>query len=61
MMDRIEVLNEFYSTHNEDLRFEPKKGRVEFLTTIRYVEKYLKKEMKIIEIGAGTIFLKGFK
>lgn len=34
--------------------FPPKRGQVEFLTTVRYIEKYLKAGMKILEIGAGT-------
>ncbi len=53
-MDRFEVLNNFYETHDEDARFESKSGRVEFLTTLNYIEKYLKKGDNIIEIGAGT-------
>ena len=53
-MERIEVLKEYYEEHDEDLRFESKHGRVEFLTTVSYVEKYLKPGMKILEVGAGT-------
>lgn len=53
-MERIEALKGYYETHNEDTRFTYKRGRVEFLTTINYVEKYLSKGMRILEIGAGT-------
>lgn len=53
-MNRIDALNRFYTANNEDRRFEPKRGQVEFLTTIRYVEEYLTPGDKIIEIGAGT-------
>lgn len=46
---------DFYTTHcNEEARLLSKHGQVEFLTTIRYVEKYLKENDRIIEIGAGT-------
>lgn len=53
-MDRIEALRGYYETHNEDTRFSNKRGMVEFLTTINYIEKYLKQGMRILEIGAGT-------
>lgn len=32
----------------------PMRGMVEFLTTIHYVEKYLKQMIRIIKISAGT-------
>ncbi len=47
-------LENFYLTHNEYERFTPKSGQVEFLTTVRYVEKYLFPGAKILEIGAGS-------
>ena len=53
-MERIEVLTNYYTTHNEDARLTSKHGMVEFLTTTHYVEKYLKPGMRILEIGAGT-------
>ena len=53
-MERMEALKNYYTTHNEDARLTPKRGMVEFLTTVRYVEKYLKPGMRILEIGAGT-------
>ena len=53
-MNRKEILENYYSEWNEDDRLLSRFGQVEFLTTIRYVEKYLKPEMKILEIGAGT-------
>ena len=53
-MERMEALKNYYKTRNEDARFSSKSGMVEFLTTVRYIEKYLKPGMKIIEIGAGT-------
>ena len=47
-------LIEYYNKFNEDKRLNTKHGRVEFLTAIKYIEKYLKKGDKIIDIGAGT-------
>ena len=53
-MEALEILTEYYSGYNEDGRLRSKHGMVEFLTTMRYVEKYLRPGMKILEIGAGT-------
>lgn len=47
-------LENFYSSHDEHMRFVSKSGQVEFLTTVRYVEKYLFPGAKILEIGAGS-------
>lgn len=49
-----DYLVDYYNTHDEDVRLLSKHGRVEFLTTVKYIEKYLKHGMKIIEIGAAT-------
>ena len=48
------ILSEHYGTRDEGARLKSKHGSVEFLTTMKYVEKYLKPGDKIIEIGAGT-------
>lgn len=53
-MDRIEALNGFYTTHDEDSRLTSQSGCVEFFTTVHYIDRYLKKGMRILEIGAGT-------
>ena len=54
-MERIEALTNYYSTHcDEDARFSMKHNLVEFLTTVHYVEKYLKEGDRIIEIGAAS-------
>ena len=45
---------DFYNNYDEDNRLTSKHGQVEFLTTMRYIEKYLKKGYKVLEIGAGT-------
>lgn len=53
-METLNVLTEYYSGYDEDSRLLSKHGMVEFLTTMRYVEKYLKPGMKVLEIGAAT-------
>lgn len=53
-MNAFDYLKEYYETHDENVRLTAKRGQVEFLTTVRYVEKYLKPGMRILEIGAGT-------
>ena len=51
-----ENLIKYYNKFNEDKRLTTKHGLVEFYTSIKYIEKYLKKfkNPKIIDIGAGT-------
>ena len=44
----------YYNKFNEDKRLNTKHGQIEYLTSIKYIEKYLKKNNKIIDIGAGT-------
>ena len=54
-MDVQDYLKDYYETHcDEDARLRSRHGMVEFLTTMRYIEKYLKPGAKILEIGAGT-------
>ena len=53
-METFKALTEYYSGYDEDNRLRSKHGMVEFLTTMRYIEKYLKPGMRILEIGAAT-------
>lgn len=53
-METLKLLTEYYSGYDEDSRLRSKHGMVEFLTTMRYIEKYLQPGMKILEIGAAT-------
>lgn len=53
-MDAMKYLTEYYNGHNEDGRLLSRHGSVEFLTTMRFIEKYLNPGNRIIEIGAGT-------
>ena len=47
-------LIDFYSVYDEDSRLASRHGSVEFLTTMRYLEKYLHAKSRVLEIGAGT-------
>ena len=50
-----EILENYYSSYDEENRLiKDKAHQVEFLTTVRYIDKYLKIGNKILEIGAGT-------
>lgn len=53
-MDTIQALTEFYKEYDEDGRLQSRNGMVEYLTTMRYIEKYLKPGMRVLEIGAAT-------
>lgn len=53
-METNKYLIDFYNHYDEDCRLTSKHGTVEFLTTMRYIEKYLKSGDHILEIGAGT-------
>ena len=47
-------LIDFYNTYDEDRRLALKHGSVEFLTTMRYINKYIRPGHRVLEIGAGT-------
>ena len=53
-MDTFEALTKFYSNYDEEGRLLSKHGQVEYLTTMRYIEKYLRPGMRVLEIGAAT-------
>lgn len=53
-MEAFEALNSYYSNYDEESRLILQHGRVEFCTTVNYIEKYLAPGMKILEIGAAT-------
>lgn len=58
--DLLEIENEsarvaaLYNIFEESTRLSTKATQVEFLTTIRQIEKYLKPGMKILDLGAGA-------
>ena len=45
---------EYYNNYDEEGRLKKKNRSPEYITTMRYIEKYLKPNSKILEIGAGT-------
>lgn len=53
-MEVLDALTDFYSNYDEEGRLLSRHGSVEYLTTMRYVEKYLRPGMRILEIGAAT-------
>jgi len=50
----VAPLDNYYAARNEEDRLKSRHGLVEYLTTMRYVEEYLTKGARVIEIGAGT-------
>jgi len=58
-MQNNEYLIEYYNQDKEDGRLISKCGSVEFITTMRYIEKYLKSGDRVLDVGAGTIRLIG--
>ena len=49
------IIIDKYSGDDEDARlFMDRAHNLEYLTTMRYIEKFLKRGAKILEIGAGT-------
>ena len=50
-----ELVQELYRRFNENSRLNKSQAaRVEFLTTVRYIEKYLSPSSKILDVGAGA-------
>ncbi|MBR4351314.1 MAG: class I SAM-dependent methyltransferase [Bacilli bacterium] len=49
-----ENLVKYYNKFNEDKRLNTKHGQIEFRTAIYYIDKYIKKNDKILDVGAGT-------
>lgn len=57
-------LEEYYNKFNEEKRLNSRHGRVEFVTSMKYIHKYLeevaqqtgkaKEEIQILDVGAGT-------
>lgn len=47
-------IHNYYNNYDEDGRLSSKHGQVEYLTTMRYIERYVTPEARILEIGAGT-------
>ncbi len=43
-----------YESYDEQGRFEARWTRIEYLTTLHYMERYIRPDDRILEIGAGT-------
>ncbi|MCH5167166.1 MAG: class I SAM-dependent methyltransferase [Erysipelotrichales bacterium] len=54
-MNESELI-EYYNKFNEDKRLKTRHGRIEFITTLKYIEEILKnyKNPAILDVGAGT-------
>ena len=52
----MDAIKNYYETHDEENRLTPNHGKVEFITTMKYIHGYLdeKPDSRIIEIGAAT-------
>jgi len=53
MQDK-DYLAEYYGSYDEDGRLLTRHGQVEYRTTMRYIERYLRPGMRTLEIGAAT-------
>lgn len=53
-METKQLLEQFYGNYDEENRLRSRHGMVEFLTTMRYIDMYLKPGMRVLEIGAAT-------
>lgn len=53
--DELEQIAKTYEIFNENIRLNRSKAaRVEFLTTVHFIEQYLKTGDRILDIGAGA-------
>lgn len=53
-MNTEETLKGFYESYDEDNRLMSRHGYVEYMTTMKYIDMYLKPDMRILEVGAAT-------
>lgn len=55
-MKEMSPIEKFYNKFNEEKRLGTRHGQVEFITSMKYIHKYLegKKDAKILDVGAGT-------
>lgn len=53
-METNKYLENFYQQYDEDGRLTSRHGQVEYITTMKYIDKYLTPGARIIEIGAAT-------
>ena len=53
-MDVKTYLERYYESYDEEGRLLTRHGQVEYLTTMRYIHRYLRPGMRVLEIGAAT-------
>lgn len=55
-MNEVEkIINKYYNNYDEDSRLiKDKAHSIEYITTTKYIGKYLKEGDRILEVGAGT-------
>lgn len=54
MKELDQIIRNHYNDENEEGRLLSAHGQVEYRTTMRYIEKYLRPGMRVLEVGAGT-------
>lgn len=54
MKEKNNYIVDYYNNYDEEGRLTRKNRMPEYLTTMKYIEKYLTPNARIIEIGAGT-------
>ncbi len=47
-------LEQYYNKFCEEKRLTRRHGNIEFVTSMKYIHKYLEKDAKILDVGAGT-------
>jgi ubiquinone/menaquinone biosynthesis C-methylase UbiE len=52
--ETFRCLEQYYSNYDEEGRLLSKHGQVEYRTTMTYIHKFLRRGMRILEVGAGT-------
>ncbi len=50
----MDYIRNHYENYDEDSRLTTNYGRIEFLTTMRYIERYLLPGVNILEVGCAT-------
>lgn len=53
-METKNYLTNYYENYDEDGRLNSKHGMIEFITTMKYIKRYLRPDMKVLEVGAAT-------
>lgn len=54
-MDDLKLVIDYYREYEEDKRlFKDNAHKIEFLTTVRYLDQFIKPNMNVLDVGAGT-------